>query len=235
MMNNKMNVNVRGSVEFSVDSKILESIRKVNTWFTNGKVSWVLVLIAAVTDIGGFISIYMAHLNADENLIPIIILGLSVAFEAAPLYIGYSICLYAYEFGERIRKWVLIFSSTSFVMGIIANTAFRIIDIKETAGTAIVMILLPIITSFMNLAIGCLSFDPLGMDMLRLSKLLRKLKFNLYKYNLIVKELENDATSQIEAQNKENSDYSNARIAIFASSIKMKSYVDLMASNFNLK
>ena len=238
-MKNKIKLKVRNSVELSVDSKILDSIRKVNTWFTNQKASWVLLILAAITDISGFTAVFTNNLDADKELIPIIIIGLSIGFEVAPLYIGYSICLFAYNYGKRIRKWVMAFSATSFSLAIIANTGFRILNIvlgnEEDIPTVIVMILLPLITSFMNLAVGCLSFDPLGMDMLRLSKLVKKLKLKLYQYKSIKNELEKDDSLKDLILKKNNINYSNAKFEVVASSITAKSYIDILAADFRIK
>lgn len=231
-MQNKIKFNVKNSLEFTVESKFLTSVRNINTWFTSNKVSWIWVLVAAVTDIVGFISIFTSKLNVKIELIPVIVSGLSIAFEIAPLYIGYAICLYAYNFGKKVRKCVLAFSTVSFVLGIISNTVFRILNPDEP-GTTIVMIILPIITSFMNLTVGCLSFDPLGMDVRRLSKLLKKLKLNLYKYKLFEKKLESDNLLEKEISSKEFSDYNSAKLSIISTSVKLKSYVDMKASEFS--
>lgn len=122
----------------------------------------------------------------------VFIIGLAAAFEIAPIYIGYAICQKCYNIGtqglddnpkkhfQHISTFVLVFSSIACGLGIAANIFARIMilinsdNIKENLAIAVVMCVVPVITSFVNLSAGCLSFDPLIMDIFNLSVKLAK-------------------------------------------------------------
>lgn len=217
-MNLAANINTDKIPNKSIENHLFEIILKNQTWYTNPQIGVPVFILFSIIDVAGFWQVLTPTI-ADGDIARILITAsLAIAFEIAPLYIGYSICLKCYHLGQRIHNWVLTFSCCACIFGIIGNIFFRIktMDIayfdpktNNTSETAlpitVLMCLLPIITSLMSLVIGCLTFDPLQFDLLKLSKKLAKLKqlrkqtkANLEEFNdedTLKKTLETDETA----------------------------------------
>ena len=213
-------------------------VRNRQAWFTTAWGCSVRILCCAAIDGGGFWSIAskLGTQTGDRPHTSVIILsvaGLAAAFEVAPLYMGYALCLKFHNLGERIRNYVLGFSMAAFLLGVQVNFYFRfltffdqflpdivacveragfwerlhamplselfekvclkLVQIYTNLGSAkgyeegtaklvvsftetVTFSLIPVITSLINLTIGCLAFDPLYADVARLSKKLAKLR-----------------------------------------------------------
>ncbi|MBQ9887232.1 MAG: hypothetical protein IJM37_10320 [Lachnospiraceae bacterium] len=146
----------------------------------------------ALIDIGGFYN--GVNMLTDDNIIVklIIIAAFTVGFEIAPGFLGYGMDLWIYKVSKKnLYKYIIIFSSVSFGIGFIANCFLRIqgyLDLlnskKDKIGICfiITMILLPLVTSFISLVIGLLSFDPLVMKLIRLYE--RRAKLSTHKIQL---------------------------------------------------
>ena len=148
---------------------------------------------------------YTPHSVVLQNTIAmgIMICAFIVAFEIATLYMAYAFSLKLYQYDrqalKRIRnrtektKLSSLISTTSlgwisfgaFILGIIANTLFRLglmegksffhgNQITVDGAITIVMIILPVITSIINFVIGCFAFDPLIFEMNYLAKKISK-------------------------------------------------------------
>lgn len=209
----------------------IDSVITGKPWYLTTGWSKVVLACCIIIDLLGFYTITIAlskPIEDSENLALSIlpIAGLAAAFEVAPLYMGYAMCLEFHDFGERIRKPVLGFSMAAFLLGVAVNYCFRFLtfagqflpdivdyakqfDISEiarsmsageflekavwkliriyadlakekeltvTLGGTIIFSLVPVITSLINLTIGCLAFDPLYADVVRLSKKLAELR-----------------------------------------------------------
>lgn len=165
-----------------------------------------LVIVFAICDILGFKQVVETNIPTNDVQSFSIIIGLSAAFEIAPIYIGYAICQKCYSLGtqgiEEIKNrkipsmstFVLIFSILACILGIGANVIFRFLTIsslhdKTKLAETIIMCTIPVITSLVNLSVGCLSFDPLIMDIFNLSKRLAKLKAKKRQIKSILKEI----------------------------------------------
>ncbi|MBQ8942539.1 MAG: hypothetical protein IJ062_11955 [Firmicutes bacterium] len=173
-----------GSIKIQKDEELLD-IFKNRVIFTNVVFSTFLVLFFLFIDYVGFSQIVRLTVKDSELNRLMIVLGLTAAFDIAPLYIGYAICLKCYKLGRNIHTWVLTFSTSACLLGIIVNIVFRVLtkNIAYTQGPnslaipmTILMCIMPIITSLINLTVGCLSFDPLLFDIARLTKEIRILK-----------------------------------------------------------
>lgn len=188
-MSKLFSIKTDGSLNISVEERLFQNIRKAHTWYTNKAVCTVCLFAFAVIDILGFAQIMELTMGENPLNRTVIISALAVAYEIAPLYIGYSICLKCYGFGKRIHNWVLLFSCSACILGIIGNIYFRFSTLNsaylnratETIDEnglplTVLMCILPIITSLVNLVMGCLTFDPLQFDLARLSKKLPSLR-----------------------------------------------------------
>lgn len=161
--------------------------------YTRKGFAFAIIIIFAICDIFGFKQVVETNIPADDIQSFSIIIGLAAAFEIAPIYIGYAICQKFYSLGTQgleetnnrkfpsISTFVLIFSILACIFGIGANVIFRLLTVsslndKQKLAETIVMCIIPIITSLINLSVGCLSLDPLIMDIFNLSKKLAKLQ-----------------------------------------------------------
>lgn len=239
-MNKLVSVKTDGSLNISVENHLFENIRKAHTWYTSKYINIPALIILAIIDIIGFVQIM--NLTVTESLPSRIIItsALAIAFDVAPLYIGYALCLKAYKLGKAIHNWILAFSTVACILGIIGNIYFRFMTmgiayqspVDEKASDlsnlalplTVLMCLLPIITSLINLTIGCLTFDPLLFDMLRLSKKLRKLKLRKRQIRAYLEEFADESTLKQIIMENEDRCYENTKKEIYALRSKLKTY-----------
>lgn len=241
-MNKLIKIKSDHTAEISVNEKLFENIRKANTWFTNKVVTGWAIFIFAIIDVAGFMQLMKLVLSDNLKNRIIMTAGLAVAFEVAPLYIGYALCLKCYGLGKRINNWILGFSSTACILGIIGNSAFRFMtmDVYKIPGTdevdsigmpvTILMCILPIITSLINLVIGCLSYDPLQFDLMRLSKKLAKLKLHRQQIKACLEDFNDEENLQNIRKKEEMIRYKKSLDEIYALQTSLKSYTTLRAS-----
>lgn len=236
-MSKLVSVKTDGSLNISVENHLFESIRKAHTWYTSKYINIPALIILAIIDIVGFVQIM--NLTVTESLPSRVIItsALAIAFDVAPLYIGYALCLKAYELGKAIHNWILGFSTIACILGVVGNIYFRFKTMNiayqgpidgEASDLAlpltVLMCILPIITSLVNLTIGCLTFDPLLFDMLRLSKKLRQLKLRKRQIEAYLEEFtDENALKQILIEN-ENRCYENTKREIYMLRSKLKTY-----------
>lgn len=241
-------VNIDNTLNISVEEKLFENIRKAHTWFTNPVISFPAFIIFAIIDITGFLQIMESTLAESWTSRFIITTSLAIAFEVAPLYIGYSICLKCYRLGRKIHNWVLLFSCSACVLGIVGNTIFRIntIDIayiNPTTNTTsevgvpvtVIMCILPVITSLMSLVIGCLTIDPLQFDLLRLSKKLAKLKLRRQRIMAYLEEFADETALQTTLKDEETACYKKVLQEIYAMKTTLKTYTIIKTGLYTTK
>lgn len=241
MKNNKDNkaisIKADGTLDILVDKHLFEKVRKAHTWYTNSKLSIPAVFFFGTIDILGFMQIMDLTFKEDLQNKVIIIAALATAFEIAPLYIGYAICLKSYKLGRNIHNWVLLFSTMACILGIFGNTYFRFTtmnyaytnkinnQVSETAlPLTVLMCILPVITSLINLTLGLLVFDPLLFDLLRLSKKLEKLKLKRKQIESYIEEFNNEDELKRLLEEDENSCYESVKNEIYALRNKLKVY-----------
>lgn len=243
-MSKLFSIKTDGSLNISVEERLFQNIRKAHTWYTNKAVCTVCLFAFAVIDILGFAQIMELTMGENPLNRTVIISALAVAYEIAPLYIGYSICLKCYGFGKRIHNWVLLFSCSACILGIIGNIYFRFSTLNsaylnratETIDEnglplTVLMCILPIITSLVNLVMGCLTFDPLQFDLARLSKKLAKLKMRRQQIIAFLEEFNDEQTLKCTLEQEETSCYEKLKNDIYASQTALKTYTIVKISN----
>lgn len=221
------------SLYIPIGNEFMKTIRSTHGWFTSQKFANFAVGVLAVIDLFGFLQI--ANLTLPENIMnrSIIIAAFLVAFEGATLYIGYILGLKSYGLGRQIHKVVLRLSGMAFLLGCMINTAYRILTMdiayKNTPQIAlpmtIVMIVLPVITSLMNIVVGCLAFDPLLFDLFRLSKKLHILEIKKQKLRSCLAALSNEDELEKSIRESEDSCYNNANIELADLRLHLKKYI----------
>ncbi len=247
-MSKLVSVKTDGSLDISVENHLFESIQNAHTWYTSKYINIPALIILSIIDIVGFVQIM--NLTVSESLPSRVIItsALAIAFDVAPLYIGYALCLKAYKLGKAIHNWILSFSTLACILGIIGNTYFRFMtmDIAYKSpidgGTSdlalpltVLMCLLPIITSLVNLTIGCLTFDPLLFDMLRLSKKLRKLKLRKQQIKAYLEEFADESTLKQMIEDNEDQCFENTKREIYTLRSKLKTYTIARVSGVHVK
>lgn len=235
-----VNVKTDGALKIAVESKLLESTQKADTWYTSKKFSLLALLALVGVDIAGFWQIADLTLAVSPISKLLIVSAFAVSFEVAPIYIGYAIDLKCYKLGKAIHNWILVFSITACMLGIISNVIFRILTMNwayvETATEqdavskialplTIVMCVLPIITSLVNLVIGCLSFNPLLFDKLRLTKKIRLMELRKRQIEAYMEELDNDSEIKEKLLQDEEAYYKNANQEIDTIRDRLYNYV----------
>lgn len=242
-MSKLFRIKTDGSLKLSIESKLLENVRQANSWYTSKPFSLVALLVFIIIDVMGFLQV--ANKTLGDNLASriIIVSSFAVAFEIAPLYIGYVLCLKSYDLWRPTKnfdlgKFILGLSSSAFFLGIIANSFYRIMTMDivynnpitgETDPISlpmtIVMIILPIITTFVNVVIGCLSFDPLLFELLRLTKKLRVLKIKKRQLEASLEEYSDEIEYKESLIRKEKQYYENIQVEIHAIRLRLINYI----------
>lgn len=243
-MSEIVNVKTDGALKISVESKLLESTQKAHAWYTSKKFSVLALLALIVIDVAGFLQITNLTLEESPMAKLLIVSAFAVAFEIAPTYIGYALDLKCYKLGKAIHNWILVFSITACILGIIANTVFRILTMNlayvnavtgETSEVAlpltIVMCVLPVITSLINLVIGCLSFDPLLFDKLRLTKKVRLMEERKRQIEAYIEELDTDDNVMEALLQDEKNYYDNIKKEIDAVKGRLYNYVKVRTTS----
>ncbi len=246
-MSKLVSVKSDSTLNISIEKQLFENIRKAHVWYTSKAINIPAILIFSAIDIAGFLQIINLTIEEDWASRVVITSALAIAFEIAPLYIGYALCLKCYKLGKRIHNWILAFSCIACISGIIVNIYFRFktIDIAyansvshKTNGIGlpitVLMCTLPIITSLVNLVIGCLTFDPLQFDLLRLSKKLAKLKLHRQKIKSYLEEFNDEETLKSTLENEEIKCYEQAKNKLYASQAALKTYIIIRTSNLNV-
>lgn len=242
-MKRLLSIKADGSFNVSVDKQLSQSVRKAHTWYTSKHISLPSLLILALIDILGFMQIANETIKESTLNRLVIISAFSVAFEVAPMYIGYALSLKSYKLGKPIHNWVLGFSISACILGVIGNTIFRILTMEGayrnniTDGLyefalpiTIVMCILPVITSLVNLVISCLSFDPLLFDIARFSKKLNVLKIRKRQLEAFVEEISGDDKLEEILINDECQYYKNTETEILAMRTRLYTYVSTQCS-----
>lgn len=246
-MSKLVNVKADSTLNISVEQHLFENIRKAHTWYTNKAINIPAILFLAFIDVFGFMQITELTIAEDVMSRIIITSALAVAFEIAPLYIGYSLCLKCYKLGKRIHNWILFFSCGACILGIIGNIYFRFRtmntayfnrttgEVSEVAlPLTVLMCILPVITSLINLVIGCLTFDPLEFELLRLSKKLAKLKLRRQQIKAYLEEFNDEETLQKNLELEEKNCYAKVKSDIDALQSTLKTYTVVRVSNLNI-
>lgn len=234
-MSKLISVKSDGSLNISVESHLLENVQKAHTWYTNKYISLFAIFLFTFLDVIGFKQILDITVLESQSSRFAITAALTIAFDVAPLYIGYALCLKSYKLGKNIHNWILGFSTVACVLGVIGNVCYRIMTI-DTAyqrtknpeialPITILMCLLPVITSLVNLTIGCLSFDPLLFDMLRLSKKICRLNLRKRQIEAYLEEFSNEEMLKKKLEDNEDQCYQIAKKEIYALQSKLKAYV----------
>lgn len=242
-MKKSLKIKAEGAITLSAEGNFFNSIRNINTWYTNNKFTIPVLLAAAGIDISGFYQAISSMSYEQAYVRIIIIAAFVIAFELAPLYVGYAMCLKAYDLGKRIRKKVFYFSLASFILGTLANTYFRLamLEINKLSDDfnpsntpfTVLMIILPLMTSLMNFAIGCLSFDPLLFDLKRLAKRLGNLKSSKRRCEAELEKYADDFQRQQEMLQTEREKFEHAKIELITLRVKLHDYINLKSISKN--
>lgn len=196
-------------------------------WQGKVGITFMLTLIAMICDASGFAEL-VCKANGITNFIDIfsinnitttvpIILGLAIAFDVSPVFIGYALCLIKHglastsydkekdgkytcfkEHKPALIWFVLIFDSIAFATGFVINCIMRYSQIGSTdyAGGyerfPCFMMFLPLITSLVTLSAGCLSCDPYIFDLHNVSKRLAMLQTQKANLKAIIKGYEDE-------------------------------------------
>lgn len=234
-MSKLITVKSDNTLDISVEDRLFENFRKAQVWYTNSKIGLPAIILFAAIDIAGFMQIMQLTIADSRAMRFLAMAPLAVAFEGAPLYIGYSICLKCYRLGKRIHNWVLGFSCSACILGIISNIIFRVktMDVAYNNSPTmfsirqpltVLMCILPIITSLMSLVVGCLTFDPLQFDLLKLSRKLAKLKRRRQQIKAFLEEFNDETTLQNVLERDEVVCYEKAKQDIYAMQLTLKTY-----------
>ena len=89
----------------------------------------------------------------------------------------------------------------------------------------ITMCILPVITSLVNLVIGCLTFDPLLFDLSRIEKKLRVLTVKKRQLKSAVESLSHDAEAKKRLIDEENECYTITQQEINTARQRFRNYI----------
>lgn len=232
-----LKINTNSMSENKIDAHMRSSLYTLHTWYTNKTYGAIMLLVLLAIDVSGFYQIVSNTLFLSSLMRVVVISGFGVAFEIAPLYIGYALCLQLYSWGNsKLNNIIFRLSLSAFVLGVISNTVYRVLtiesaydgyDIETAIATTVIMCILPVITSFINLIIGCLAFDPLYIQLLKLSKQIAVLKERERQITAYIHEYENDNYLKATYIEQANSDYNTACDQIQSIQEELLSYIDM--------
>lgn len=222
MANSLFKIKYDGSFSFVPEEKLMNEIKKSHTWFTNTLFGKICTIVFACIDLCGFYQLATNTINISALNRWVIISAFLVAFELAPLYLGYSMCLNCYNMGKQIHSHVKKYSICTLFLGIIANIIYRTLTYnvaineygEATLAVTIVMIILPIITSLMSIVIGCLMFDPLLFEMNAVSKKLNRLNIAKRKIESAIVEYNEFVNNDVSLYTKNEEEIYNSKLAI---------------------
>ena len=226
-------VKADGSIKFYLNDELFDTTKRRPAWYTSLPFSIAALVIMLSIDITGFYQT-MEALSGSYIVNKIIIVSaLGVAFEGAPLYVGYVLCVKSYGIEKPIHKYVFWLALIACVLGVAANITFRFLLLTDqgdellTLPFTIIMCVFPIITSLVNLVIGCLSFDPVLSEMQHMSKRLGKLYYKRRKLIKCIDELNNNISSNNRLTETEDICYTGVKKEIVAMQASFYSYIDI--------
>ena len=224
----------------TADKYLYKVIRSMKTWFTRQWFSIPMLFVLAFIDIVGFLQIAAATIEESDWTRAIIVSAFGVAFEIAPLYIGYAISLKCYDLGKRIHMIVFWMSLAACLLGVVGNIMYRVMTmdsaydlnsgtecaiVRAAEALTILMCILPVVTSLMNIVIGCLSFDPLLFDLLKLSKKLRRLNAAKRKYEILYSKIIDNSDLRDSHLDQERQRYNSEKIELMTENLRLKNQV----------
>lgn len=226
-----------GSLKIDVQNELFERVKKSRAWFNNRGFCAFVMLGLAVSDMAGFWQI------ADDTLIEykilkiLTVVAFTAAFELAPLYLGYAICLKCYDLGKGIRNVIWKLSLGAFLTGIIVNAIYRFMtkDVINTTGSLgeiavpFLMTFLPVITSLVNMVIGCLVFDPLYFDLIRLKKRLSVLHEKKGQLEVRIAEIKEDDKLDKIIKKEIKKEYDDAKVELNEAKNRLMHYVEIIS------
>lgn len=227
-----------GSLKIDVQNELFERVRKSRAWFNNSRFGFVMMLVLAISDMAGFWQI------ADDTLIEytplkwLTVVAFTAAFELAPLYLGYAISLKCYNFGKKIRNVIWKLSLGAFLTGIIVNGVYRFMtkDVLNTTGSlgeyavTFLMTFLPVITSLVNMVIGCLVFDPLYIDLIKLKKRLSILQEKKRQLEVRIAEIKEDNELGENVKKEIKKEYDDAMAELNDTKDRLLHYAEMIST-----
>lgn len=234
-----------GSLKINLQSELFEKVKLSRAWFINRNIGGLMMLVFAISDSVGFWQIANETMSLEPIYIRmLIVVAFTAAFEVAPLYMGYSISLKYNKLSMRIHNMTFKLSLAAFLLGITVNGIYRILtmeiaykDISMNGGEGIenialpmtvLMIIVPIITSLVNMIIGCLVFDPLYFHLIKLKK--RLSVFHEKKRQLLVYVMEMDDDDKVKKEMLEDitSQFNSAKNELEKAKERLKKYIQII-------
>ena len=161
-------------------------------------------------------------------------------FALRRIYSGTSKASFSKFVSTSSLGWFCFFA---FILGVIANIIFRIgtmaekdffeegsLVLTQDGAIAIVLVILPIITSILNFVIGCFSFDPILFELNQLSKNIAKTEANIEQLKAQKKEA-NDELANILIQKETQKGILDSKIICVISlrpALRSRIYEDAM-------
>lgn len=248
MMSKIVKTKTDGSLQPDFDSSLFNKIKKTQAWYMNRFICLLLMIGFMLSDIAGFYQIATETINEKPEIRLLIMVGFTAAFELAPLYIGYSISLKCYKLGQQIHTVILSLSLSAFVLGIVINGVYRfmtmqttyishdLLEAEQVSDVAfpltVLLTVLPLITSLVNIVIGCLVFDPLYFDLIRIKRRINVLQEKKRQLEALVAELELDKELEESAKQDTDTKYKIAENELKTAKERLISYADLISITF---
>lgn len=225
-----------GSLKIDVENKIFDRVKKSRAWFNDRCFGTLVMSLLAVSDMAGFWQIADDTLIEYKILKVLTVMAFTAAFELAPLYLGYAICLKCYGYGRDIHNVVWKLSLGAFLTGIIVNAIYRLMtmDVLYTTGSlgeiavTFLMTFLPVITSLVNMVIGCLVFDPLYIDLIKLKKRLSILYEKKRQLEVRIAEIKEDDKLDKIVEKEIKKEYDDAKVELNEAKNRLMHYVEII-------
>ncbi len=200
-------------------------------WYTHPCFLLLAPFLLAAIDIAAFTQAVSSDLSSGLAGRALVVSAFTASFELAPLYIGYTMSLKYYEslchiIPPKLRDKIFGLALLAFILGILSHTAFRVLSLLSTElftessinfmaiALMIVFVTLPIITSILNIIIGCLSFNPFFLRKVTLKKKLCNIQRDLHLLESNLKQFEQEDTMKQDMQSYCNNRIKNLRVEL---------------------
>ena len=241
-MKRVVKVQADGQLKVNVNNKLFSTSNGTRSWYVHQCFAWVLLFVLAIIDVSGFLQIAEATISENGAMRTVIVSGFAASFELAPLYVGYTIALKAYNINrDTIQKTAFWLSLSAFILGVVLNGVYRYMtmDIAYARTTplgeaevtdavalplTILMSGMPLITSLVNLVVGLLSYDPLLFNIKKIERRIAVLKEKKRQIDGAISELKDDSMGKSYLSDAK-SQYDYAVFELVSAQTRLKQFI----------
>ncbi len=239
-------INEQGNILFNTHDEVLKKTYKPRNIFEYPIMSYLVMILCALLDFIMFKQLFGSFLYDDLAIQYLSIVGLLIAFDFAPIYLGMK--LKDKSQGYNVKKIVIIILLASFLIGIILNFILRFefkdmvlsdlsnykisfmgdISMEETQNPHALTYawfgaIIPIATSLCSFGVSYVTSNPLQKELRNLEETKLFLEKDLLQTDSILKEYETDSIDTLKSEEEEK--YQQTKLLIKMQALEYCDYV----------